>query len=214
MPPSSARLAKTPGDDRFCLPDPTPRPAQRGAPPDRWGRGDGARISQADVGSEHRLSAHSRQYRASGCLPRPLSSLPARCPPGLPFRLDAETIRRGLNFTLTTDLGALDLFGEIPGGGSYEDLRRDTVELTLFDVTCRCLDLRRLIAVKRAPCRAIWRPSPSCRHCSMRAKGLPRLVPILRADAPFAVPCRGIAQPHCTNKAMGALWKEFPNHTR
>jgi predicted nucleotidyltransferase len=70
-------------------------------------------------------------------------------PPGLPFRLDAETIQRGLNFTLTTDLGALDLFGEIPGG-TYEDLQRDTIELKLFGVTCRCLGLRRLIEVKRA----------------------------------------------------------------
>jgi hypothetical protein len=36
-------------------------------------------------------------------------------PSGLPFRLDAETIQRGLNFSLMTDLGALDLFGEITG---------------------------------------------------------------------------------------------------
>jgi predicted nucleotidyltransferase len=71
-------------------------------------------------------------------------------PPGLPFRLDAETIERGLNFTLNTDLGALDLFGEIPGGGRYEDLQGDVVELKLFGVTCRCLNLRRLIAVKQA----------------------------------------------------------------
>jgi hypothetical protein len=71
-------------------------------------------------------------------------------PPGLPFRLDAGTIHRGLNFTLTTDLGALDLFGEIPGGGGYEDLQHDAIELKLFGVTCRCLGLRRLIEVKRA----------------------------------------------------------------
>jgi hypothetical protein len=43
-------------------------------------------------------------------------------PPGLPFRWDAETIRRGLNFTLTTTLGDVDLLGEIVGGGSYADL--------------------------------------------------------------------------------------------
>jgi len=71
-------------------------------------------------------------------------------PSGLPFRLDTETIQRGLNFTLTTDLGALDLFGEIPGGGGYEDLLPDAVEIKLFGVTCRCLGLKRLIEVKRA----------------------------------------------------------------
>ncbi len=43
-------------------------------------------------------------------------------PPGLAFRLDSETMQRGLNFTLQTDLGALGLFGEITAGGRYEDL--------------------------------------------------------------------------------------------
>jgi hypothetical protein len=71
-------------------------------------------------------------------------------PPGLPFRLDAETIERRLNFTLITDLGALDLFGEITGGGRYEDLIQDTIQIELFGVTCRCLALDRLIEVKRA----------------------------------------------------------------
>ena len=43
-------------------------------------------------------------------------------PPGLPFRWDAATLERGLNFTLTTSLGDLDLLGEITGGGGYEDM--------------------------------------------------------------------------------------------
>ncbi len=71
-------------------------------------------------------------------------------PPGLPFRLDAETIQHGLNFTLTTDLGAVDLLGEITGGGRYEDLLSDAITLDLFGVPCRCLSLQRLIQVKRA----------------------------------------------------------------
>lgn len=57
-------------------------------------------------------------------------------PPGLPFRLDVETMRSGLNFTLTTTLGAIDLLGEITGGGDYEGLLPHTVELGLFGVTC------------------------------------------------------------------------------
>ena len=71
-------------------------------------------------------------------------------PPGLPFHWDAETLERGLNFTLTTDLGPLDLLGEITGGGRYEDLLPDTVEVELLGARCRCLGLRRLIEVKRA----------------------------------------------------------------
>jgi predicted nucleotidyltransferase len=71
-------------------------------------------------------------------------------PPGLPFRWDEATLRRGLNFTLTTALGDLDLLGELTGGGSYEDLVADTISIRVFAVECRCLGLERLIRVKRA----------------------------------------------------------------
>ncbi len=71
-------------------------------------------------------------------------------PPGLPFRLDVATLQSGLNFTLTTDLGELDLLGDVPGGGRYDDLLADSETLDLFGVSCRCLRLDALIRVKRA----------------------------------------------------------------
>ncbi len=71
-------------------------------------------------------------------------------PPGLPFRWDAETIRRGLNFTLTTTLGDLDLLGEIVGGGGYGDLLSHSQVVKLSGSEYRCLGLARLIHVKRA----------------------------------------------------------------
>ena len=71
-------------------------------------------------------------------------------PPGLPFRLDVPTLQSGLNFTLTTDLGELDLLGDVPGGGRYEDLLADSETLDLFGVSCLCLGLDALIRVKRA----------------------------------------------------------------
>jgi len=71
-------------------------------------------------------------------------------PPGLPFRLDVSTLRHGLNFTLTTNLGDLDLLGEIVGGGTYEDLVEHSLWLELFGIRCRCLDLETLIQTKRA----------------------------------------------------------------
>ena len=71
-------------------------------------------------------------------------------PPGLPFRWDAATVRRGLNFTLTTDIGDLDLLGEITGGGGYEALAPSTTIIRAFDIECRLLNLDRLIEVKRA----------------------------------------------------------------
>ena len=71
-------------------------------------------------------------------------------PPGLPFRLDGQTIRNGLNFTLTTTLGEIDLLGEITAGGGYENLLPYAVSLDVFGVRCQCLGLDRLIYVKRA----------------------------------------------------------------
>lgn len=71
-------------------------------------------------------------------------------PPGLPFTLDAQTLRRGLNFTLSTRLGDLDLLGEVVGGGTYEALVGKSRELEVFGVKCRCVDLPTLIQLKRA----------------------------------------------------------------
>ena len=75
-------------------------------------------------------------------------------PPGLPFRFDAETLRKGLNFTLTTTVGDIDLLGEITGGGGYEDLLPYVIVLHPFGIECQCLGLNRLIQVKRAVGRA------------------------------------------------------------
>lgn len=71
-------------------------------------------------------------------------------PPGLPFDWQAATVELGLNFTLTTRLGDLDLLGEIVGGGGYEDLVGDSVELDLYGRKVLCLGLEKLIEVKRA----------------------------------------------------------------
>ena len=71
-------------------------------------------------------------------------------PPGLPFRWDAATIKGGLNFTLTTDVGDVDLLGEITGGGGYDSLVAATMSIRVFGVECRCLTLDKLIEVKRA----------------------------------------------------------------
>ena len=70
-------------------------------------------------------------------------------PPGWPFRWDTATIKRGLNFTLTTDVGDVDLLGEITGGGGYDSLVPATVCIRVFGVECRCLTLDKLIEVKR-----------------------------------------------------------------
>jgi predicted nucleotidyltransferase len=80
----------------------------------------------------------------------PLKPYMRGAPPGLPFRLDARTMERGLNFTLETTLGDLDLLGEVTGGGTYADLLPDTEEIVVFGFSCRCVTLSKLIALKRA----------------------------------------------------------------
>jgi len=75
---------------------------------------------------------------------------PRDAPAGLPFDWSAATLVRGLNFTLSTTLGAIDLLGELTGGGGYEQLRAHTITLTLFGCDTRVLDLETLIRVKRA----------------------------------------------------------------
>ena len=81
---------------------------------------------------------------------RPLDPYLRGAPPGLPFDWSVETIEKGLNFTLTTSVGALDLLGDIVGGGGYEQLFETTIPVEIGGVQCLCLDLERLIRVKRA----------------------------------------------------------------
>jgi hypothetical protein len=71
-------------------------------------------------------------------------------PSGLPFRLDEATVAGGLNFTLTTTLGDIDLLGEIVGGGTFDDLRPHAQAVRVFERDIPCLTLRMLIQVKRA----------------------------------------------------------------
>ena len=81
---------------------------------------------------------------------RPLDPYLRGAPPGLPFVWGAATIQRGLNFTLSTRIGDIDLLGELTGGGGYDALLSHTVTVRIFDRDVRCLDLDTLIRVKRA----------------------------------------------------------------
>jgi hypothetical protein len=80
----------------------------------------------------------------------PLSPYLRGAPAGLPFQLDAATIGRGLNFTLRTTAGDLDLFGEVAGGGTYGALLPHTEMRDVLGVTCRFVNLETLIRLKRA----------------------------------------------------------------
>jgi len=87
-----------------------------------------------------RLSAALRPFR-----PR-LRGAPA----DFSFVLDAATIEAGLNFALATELGDLDLIGEVAGLGDHEAVMAHSEELELYGYTIRILTLEGLIISKQA----------------------------------------------------------------
>ncbi len=81
-----------------------------------------------------------------------LQSVHARlrnAPEDKPFILDSETLRRGLNFTFTTDIGSLDLLGEIRGVGYYEDVLAGSLVFELFGYPFAVIEIGKLILAKR-----------------------------------------------------------------
>lgn len=86
-------------------------------------------------------------------LAQALQSVNARlrnAPEGLPFILDDETLKRGLNFTFSTDIGALDLLGEVRGLGQYDDVLAGSLTFELFGYRFAVIDIGKLIVAKRA----------------------------------------------------------------
>jgi hypothetical protein len=71
-------------------------------------------------------------------------------PEGIPFKLDAETLKHGLNFTFATDIGDIDLLGEVSGIGKYEDVAKGSLTVELFGYQFRVIGIDKLIEAKRA----------------------------------------------------------------
>lgn len=71
-------------------------------------------------------------------------------PPGLPFRFDVAMLEAGLNFTLTSDHGDIDLLGEVAGGGTYQSLEPFTDSIKLYESRILVVTLDKLIELKRA----------------------------------------------------------------
>lgn len=108
----------------------------------------GAPRSTLDVDVVYRRSAENLRHLVTALAPH--APYPRGAPPGLPFVWDERTLKNGLNFTLTTSLGDVDVLGEIVGGGGYDQLLPHSEERIIHGRPCRCLDLETLIAVKRA----------------------------------------------------------------
>jgi predicted nucleotidyltransferase len=68
----------------------------------------------------------------------------------LPFIWDEATVRNSMILTLQTDLGEIDLLAEVAGLGSYSQVKAHALVVNAFGRQIRTLDLRSLIAAKRA----------------------------------------------------------------
>jgi hypothetical protein len=87
--------------------------------------------------------------RLSGAL-LPLHATLRGAPAGLPFQADPQTLRSGLNFTLDTDKGEIDILGEVTGVGGFAQAAADAVIMELYGRTVRVMSLATLERAKRA----------------------------------------------------------------
>jgi predicted nucleotidyltransferase len=85
---------------------------------------------------------------------RPVRPRLRGAPAELPFLWDERTLRNGLNFTLVTDEGDLDLLGEVTGLGNHGDIALRAIEVDLHGAPVRMLGLDDLIRSKAAAGRA------------------------------------------------------------
>lgn len=71
-------------------------------------------------------------------------------PKNLPFHFDPRTVAAGFNFTLSTDLGDIDLLGEVAGLGFYDAVFNSSEAKDLEKTSCRVLSLEGLFRAKNA----------------------------------------------------------------
>jgi hypothetical protein len=75
-------------------------------------------------------------------------------PEDLPFLWDPQTLRSGLNFTLTTTIGDVDLLGEVAGVGGFAEVAKDAAPLDVYGHPVSVMSLDALELAKRAAGRA------------------------------------------------------------
>jgi hypothetical protein len=102
----------------------------------------------------------------------PFHPRPRGFPEQLPFVWDQVTLHNSTLFTLQTDIGDIDLLGEVAGLGTFEDVKNGTVEVEAYERRFLTIDLRSLIKAKRAA----GRPRD--------LQSLPELEALLEAEEP------------------------------
>ena len=95
------------------------------------------------------LLANNRKSYKAGSSPSRSECSIAQCSSEPPFLLDAETLRKGLNFTFITDVGDLDLLGEVRGIGYYDMAAEGASSFELLGYRFKVIALDKLILAKR-----------------------------------------------------------------
>jgi len=75
---------------------------------------------------------------------------PRNLPENLPFVFDERTLQNGTNFTFDTEIGDVDLLGEVAGVGTYEAVDKESEIKILFGYAVKVLSIEGLIKAKRA----------------------------------------------------------------
>lgn len=114
-------------------------------------------LAMAAYGSAHVTQdinagyARDRQNIAAICAAfAPLHPRLRGFPADLPFVWDEQTLRAAANLTLDTDIGPVDLLGDIAGVDSFEGLWNRSVATNLYGMTVQVASIDDLIAMKRA----------------------------------------------------------------
>ena len=98
-------------------------------------------------------------------------------PPDLPFLWDEQTLASGLNFTLTTDLGDLDILGEISGIGDYARVAAGSSPLLVGETRVLVMDLDALERASEQPAGPkIYWISPKSRRFAGARGNRPELI--------------------------------------
>lgn len=78
-----------------------------------------------------------------------LDPRPRDFPPDLPFVFDERTLALGTTFTFETQVGKVDLLGEVAPLGTYDDLLKNAETFTIDEREVKTIGLEDLIRVKQ-----------------------------------------------------------------
>ncbi len=80
----------------------------------------------------------------------PFNPRPRGFPEDLPYFFDETTLQNATNFTFETNIGDIDLLGEVAGIGDFGAVKNTSVSMQIFGCDLRVLSVEGLILAKRA----------------------------------------------------------------